>query len=131
MVVVVVVVWVRSGCLGVILWVMLQWVSVGEAPPLPPRELFLGLITPLTLWGEGPSETLLSVWSAPRATDRERESECPSLDKTLRKIRGSLGREISNNQKPSLHNVHLYHNILTLILLTPSPLLRARCVRHK
>lgn len=29
----------------------------------------------------------------------------------------SVGWEISNNQKPRLHNVHLYHNILTLLLL--------------
>lgn len=38
----------------------------------------------------------------------------------LVKVQDSAGREISNNQKLIMNNVHLYHNILTLLLLFSS-----------
>lgn len=45
------------------------------------------------------------------------QPDTPESVGELVKVQDSAGREISNNQKPRMYNVHLYHNILTLLLL--------------
>lgn len=93
----------------IFLWEMLHWVSVGETATLPLRTPMWAILGQTTLLPSRPRPRL------PSPGHFSQES-CVSRPE-LMNMWDSVGREISDNQKPRLHNVHLYHNILTLLLL--------------
>ena len=83
--------------------------SVGETATLPLCTSMWAILGQITLLPPGQVQGGPPLILPPRTKACDYEWE-------LMKTQDSEGREISNNQKPRLHNVHLYHNILTVLL---------------